>query len=158
MSTETIANCWRHSQLFGPCYGPERCPPEYSEEAHVRQLAKQLQAAGRIKEVMNISHFINPPEEAVVDSGDDLLQQIAETFSEARKLAEEDEEQQVPQPISTTAALQAVNLLVQFEVQEGGADLAALERVRRRVTEVRLQRAGNGAQGTLEAFFQTDSQ
>jgi len=107
---------------------------------------------------MNISHFINPPEEAVVNSGDDLLQQIAKTFSKAHKLAEEDEEQQVPQPISTTAALQAVNLLVQFKVQEGGADLAALERVRRRVTEVRLQRAGNGAQGTLEAFFQTDSQ
>jgi len=40
-----------------------------------------------------------------MDSGDDLLNYIAETFSEARELEEEDEEQQLLQPVTTTAAL-----------------------------------------------------
>jgi len=105
-----------------------------------------------------MANFINPPDEIVANSREELLQHIAETFSKARKLEEKNGEQLVPQPISITATLQAVNLLVQFKVQEGGSDLGALERVQRRVTEVRLQRAGNRAQGTLEAFWQTDSQ
>jgi len=45
---------------------------------------------------MDMADFINPLEEAVVDSGDNLLDHIAETFSEARELEEEDEEQQLP--------------------------------------------------------------
>jgi len=54
---------------------------------------------------MDIANFINPLEEAVVDSGEDLLEHIAETFSEAREPDEEDEEQHVPQLITTAAAL-----------------------------------------------------
>ena len=110
-------------------------------------------AAGRIREVMDIANFINPPEEAVEDSGDDLIDHIAETFSEAREPGEEDGEQQLPQPITTAAALQAVNLLVQFEVNERGLDLPALERIRRRITEVQLERAGSGKQTTIDSFF-----
>ena len=53
-------------------------------------------AAGRIREVIDIANFINPPEEAVKDSGDDLIDYIAETFSEAREPGEEDGEQQLP--------------------------------------------------------------
>jgi len=85
--------------------------------------------AGRIREVIDIANFINLPEEAVEDSGDDLIDHIAETFSEAYELGEEDGEQQLPQPITTTATLQAVNLLIQFEVNERGLDLPALERI-----------------------------
>ena len=66
------------------------------EEEHLRRLAEQLVAAGRIREVMDIANFINPPEEAVKDSGDDLIDYIAETFSEAREPGEEDGEQQLP--------------------------------------------------------------
>jgi len=155
VSIETITNCWRHSQLFGPCYGPEPRPPDFSEEAHLQRLAEELLAAGKIKTVMDMANFINPPEEAVEDSGDDLIEHIAETFSEAREPEEEDGEQQLPQPITTTAALQAVNLLVQFEVQEGGLDLPALERIRQRITEVQLERAGSGKQTTINSYFQT---
>jgi len=54
---------------------------------------------------MDIANFINPPEEAVVDSGEDLLKHITETFSEAREPDKEDEEQHVPQPITTAATL-----------------------------------------------------
>jgi len=54
---------------------------------------------------MDIANFINPPEEAVVDSGEDLFKHIAETFLEARELDKEDEEQHVLQPIITTTAL-----------------------------------------------------
>ena len=61
--------------------------------------------AGRIREVIDIANFINLPEEAVEDSGDDLIDHIAETFSEAYELGEEDGEQQLPQPITTAAAL-----------------------------------------------------
>jgi len=52
-----------------------------------------------------MANFINPLEEAVKDSGDDLIEHIAETFSEAREPEEEDGEQQLPQPITTAAAL-----------------------------------------------------
>lgn len=62
-------------------------------------------AAGKIHQVMDIANFINPPEEAVVDSGEDLLKHITETFSEAREPDKEDEEQHVPQPITTAATL-----------------------------------------------------
>jgi len=44
---------------------------------------------------MDIANFINLLKEAVVDSGEDLLEHITETFSEARKLDKEDEEQHV---------------------------------------------------------------
>ena len=156
VSKETIANCWRHSQLFGPCYGPERCPSGFLETAHLQQLAQTLRTAGAIKEVMDIANFINPPEEVVVDSTEELLDHIAETFSEIESPADDEEEQQVAPYITTSAALQAVNLLHQFAVQEGGLDLTALYRVRRRVTEIRLEKAGSGTQSTLDSFLRTD--
>jgi len=67
-------------------------PPGFLEEEHLRRLVEQLVAAGRIREVIDIANFINPPEEAVEDSGDDLIDHIAKTFSEAREPGEEDGE------------------------------------------------------------------
>jgi len=45
--------------------------------------------------VTDITNFINLLKEAVVDSGEDLLEHIAETFLEARKPDGKDEEQHV---------------------------------------------------------------
>ena len=104
----------------------------------------------------DIANFINPPEEVVVDSTEELLDHIAEIFSEIESPADDEEEQQVAPYITTSAALQAVNLLHQFAVQEGGLDLTALYRAQRRVTEIRLEKAGSGAQGTLDSFCRTD--
>jgi len=52
-----------------------------------------------------MAHFINPLKEAVMDFSNDLLNYITKTFPEARELEEEDKKQQLPQPVTTTAAL-----------------------------------------------------
>jgi predicted RNA-binding protein associated with RNAse of E/G family len=81
----------------------------------LRQLATDLAATGHIKEVIDINNFINPPEEEVFDTGDDLIDHIAETFSEVELVDEaEADEQQESQLISMGEALKAVNLLLQF--------------------------------------------
>ncbi len=55
-------------------------------------MAKQLQAAGRICEVMNIQNFINLPGEEVEDLTEDLIEYVAELYAGPNRDAEIDEE------------------------------------------------------------------
>jgi hypothetical protein len=66
VSPDTIANCWQKNGLFGPCYGPEVCPPAWKDTSDLEQLAQQLHNEGRIGMLMDINQFINPVEEQVM--------------------------------------------------------------------------------------------
>jgi hypothetical protein len=167
VSADTISNCWRHSQLFGPIFGPQPKPREWSEKAHeqqlalevseLRRLANQLAGSGHIREVMAISNFVNPPEEEIVDSSDDLLDHIAETFSELElEDSETTVEDQSPEPLPVSEAMKAVSSLLQFYQQQEDVDLASLShlsRIQRQVTNIRLRQKSSGGQTTLDMYF-----
>ena len=55
-------------------------------------MAKQLQAAGRICEVINIQNFINLPGKEVEDLTKDLIEYIAELYARPNRNAETDKE------------------------------------------------------------------
>ena len=74
-------------------------------------MAKQLQAAGRIREVMNIQNFINLPGEEVEDSTEDLIEHVAELYAGPDRDAETDEEDTQQPQIKLNEALEALRTL-----------------------------------------------
>ena len=125
--------------------------------SELRRLADQLAGSGHIREVMAISNFVNPPEEEIVDSSDDLLDHIAETFSELElEDSETTVEDQSPEPLPVSEAMKAVSSLLQFYQQQEDVDLASLShlsRIQRQVTNIRLRQKASGGQTTLDMYF-----
>ena len=88
--TETISNCWCSSQLFGPVYEPIVRPADWDDKLEIQRLAESLAEAGCIKQVIDLQNFLNPLEEVIKDTGDDLITHVAEVFSEEAEEGDKD--------------------------------------------------------------------
>ena len=100
VTMETISNCWRHSTIFGPVYGPMLQPKYYN---HLAVLAQQLEQLKVIKHAMDIESFLNPIDETAEDPRD--LDPVDFVIQE-NLYEEEDAEDvllEVPQPVVTIA-------------------------------------------------------
>ncbi|KAI1818941.1 hypothetical protein F4861DRAFT_544485 [Xylaria intraflava] len=64
---------------------------------------------------MDMRNFINPPEENVINSSEDLVSHVAQIFSQ---VPDEEEEEKALPLISLSDALKSVNLLIEFEGQQ----------------------------------------
>lgn len=158
-----IDSCWKKSTLLGPVHTCARKPSDWEEREviHMKELAEELARAGRIKEIMDINNFINPPDEQAVDTSEDLLQQVAETFTEVPQQDDESTiEQQEAQPISRQQALDAINLVIQYEEQQAGVDLKHLAMLRHRQKSLfweRFKERTSKKQATLDTYFQLNT-
>jgi DDE superfamily endonuclease len=108
ITNTTIANCWVKSRVLGPKYGPINKFAAIAggwdeavaqDEARIRETELQLGATitmlaeqDRIQSAMSTSAFLNPADEAVDDSDEEILDSIVEAYSEGDRVQETDEE------------------------------------------------------------------
>jgi hypothetical protein len=152
VSPSTIANCWRKSGLFGVVYGPDPCPKDWDEAAHaVKVAAEKLQQAGVIKEVMDVNTFIHSEDEVIIEPQEELLDHLAEVYSEVQDVIEE-EEQEMPE-IPIRKALAGLETFLEFEMQQDDAQFELLSRLRRRLKEVQRKETNTRRQGNLDTFL-----
>lgn len=104
---------------------------------------------------MAISRFLNPPEEAIDDSQDDVLEHVAATFSVDQRNAESDEEEDAgTTPTYTlreaTAMLSQLKIYEEQQEQENAEAQPLLRRYERLLSN---RRAVKGTQATIDSFF-----
>ena len=81
---QPIEICFIKSTLFGSRIGPRSHPQDYIDPPvidEIEQLAEQLHTAGRVRAVINVRNFIEPPGDEVEDSPEDLIESIAELYA-----------------------------------------------------------------------------
>ena len=155
VSSSTIANCWRKSEVFGKMYGPEPAPTGWN--AQLEELRTLTETLG-IKEPVNMEEYVEPEDERVCDTGDDL-QKVADAYSEVQpEIEEEETEEEERPPVTAKAALAALDTLLLWEKQQdhpNSETTKSLDRLAARVGKKRLQDLQqNAAQTTLHDFFQ----
>ena len=86
---------------------------------------------GRIEEPMNIHQFINPFEEAIGDTNEDIVNDVVSRYAEQERLAETDEEVDVIPVITVSQAQEACRILRLHEEQQLKGDMDMLRQLRR---------------------------
>lgn len=123
----TIANCWSASQLLGPHPGPPQRPKDWDES---RQALLLLIRQARVQNTMRIDNivsidsaefdtFVSPESELLEETEDELLEFVANTFTELDLPEDQNEDafQLEPPPITVAQASEAIEKLVCFEEQ-----------------------------------------
>ena len=150
----TINSCFRKSTLI---LEPVQLP---IESLDLTSLFHRTQHAGGIEDAMNLSSFLNPAEESVIESQEDdlnqdnLLQQLILARTQSPIEAEEDEESEASPPIpKTSEALQAVKLLISFA--EGQEDLktSTLRLLEQYERELARKQSSLAVQDTLDRWI-----
>ena len=120
VTPKAINNYFVKSTLFGLREGPPPRPCNYIDPVinEVQEMAKQLRAAGRIRELINIQNFIHLPGEDVVDSTEDLIEHVAELYAGPDRDAETDEEDSQQPRIKLNEAIEALQKLRLYEEQQ----------------------------------------
>jgi len=102
---------------------------------------------------MDINNFINPTEERVVDSTDDMIDLIVAQFN-----SKEDTEVEAIEPIvlvvTTTEAIKALNILKQYQeqrIEPINQDFMAY--LRKELRDLESQRVNAQKQTTLQQWF-----
>lgn len=150
----SIANCWYHSTLItrpselqAP---PQGLQDDVTEE--VTQLVQQLQLNRRITNPMAIENFLNPEEEVVKDTDEDIIQSIIEEFT-PQPDHESDEEVEVIPKVSFTTALHCLTTLRVYEEQQGDAELPLLKSLNEHENLILRRRQRGGQQAVITRFF-----
>lgn len=116
VTPSTIAHCWWHSKLIEkPNLATESLLPTPVQE--VAELLIRVQQQQRLQQIMSIESFLNPIEEAVVDSSEELTEQIASHY-DPPELDDSDEELEVLPKVHHQQAIEAIRLLRLFEEQQ----------------------------------------
>ena len=164
---QTIANCWRKSEITGPIHGPLPRPIDYNEhepepepelekddsEKEIEQLFACLVKSGITREdCLSISSFIDPIEEAVFDPQDEVVEHIAAQFNKGQD-AESDEEREPLSKITIREATNALTILRQYEEQadDGSKDWITSLNQYEKVIQSRRFRALR--QQSIESYF-----
>ena len=153
VSSSTVANCWRKSEVFGKMYGPEPAPTGWN--AQLEELGNLTETLG-IDKPVNMEEYVEPEEERVCDTGDDL-QKVADAYSVVQPEIEEEEKEEERPPVKAKDALAALDTLLLWEKQQDHPDsetTRSLDRLAVRVGRKRLQDLQQKAeQTTLHDFF-----
>ena len=116
-------------------------------------MAKQLQAAGRIREVMNIQNFINLPGKEVEDSTEDLIEHVVKLYAGPNRDAETDEEDTQQPQIKLNEALEALRTLRLYEEQQEDGDREVIVTLLRHDRRIQGRRLQNTKQVAITTFF-----
>ena len=92
--------------------------------------SEQKAAQERIQSKMSISVFLNPTDEIVDDEDEEILQQVADSYTEGDRAYETDEEKPVEIPrIRQQKAIEAIQLLERYEEQQEDGDRDVLRKL-----------------------------
>ncbi|KAF2702388.1 DDE-domain-containing protein [Pleomassaria siparia CBS 279.74] len=141
LQKQSIYNCWTHSTVFWEYFGPQ---PEGLDYSHIESLAMALQNMGVIRPAKNLTRFVNPTDEEVIDVDPaNLIEHIVTLFA-----PEDPAGALLPIP-SHQQAISALETLIRYECSQKKTVYknyvkpleGYLSRVSRRVTEDTLSRA-----------------
>lgn len=145
----TIQNCFVHSTIFGPKFGPVKIDPNYS---HAAKLAKELEHLNLIKEAVDIKEFLDPQDEEVEDIQDlDLIQFVAAQYN-----FEPEEEIPIIEPpkVLHTEALQALETLQIYEQQQEESLVDFVAALNKHQSIILLRKTMNLKQLRIDSWLQ----
>ena len=115
VTPEAIINCWYHSTVIEkPQQLPVAPAPPVDE---VSVLITRLSEQKRITTAMAINNFLNPTEEAVTDTPEDLTELISKQYDTVDD-KESDEEIEILPKVTVQQALTAIKTIRLFEEQK----------------------------------------
>ena len=117
VTPQTITHCWYHSTII---QRPIQPLPDNAEPLPIDELSTMIHRLiqqERIQQAMSIENFLNPAEEVVIDSLDDLTEQIAIQYDPSSD-KESDEEEEILPRIPIQQAFAAIQSLKLFEEQQ----------------------------------------
>lgn len=160
---DNISNCWVHSQLLGPRFGPQKQPEDWHqiEAQECAMLMSELNISAA--NLLGLESFLHPRDEIVVDSSEDILSQVAESHSQVEEAVEEEEDMSADFDVSIShhdAHRHAQALILYAEQQDTKADqLASLRNLQRQIFQARVEeKSRNRVQTTIRDFFQAQPQ
>ncbi|KAF6512722.1 hypothetical protein HZS61_008940 [Fusarium oxysporum f. sp. conglutinans] len=131
----TIINCWGVSQLCGPYAGPVTRPKDYNE---ARAALQEVLDRARIHTLMDLSFLLTPsiddlvrsPLEQIEDTEEDLLDLIANTFTEVYDLDPDDDlGGLLPRQITMSEASEAYMTLMRYQEQLEEIDFSFIQQL-----------------------------
>jgi hypothetical protein len=141
----TIEKCWYKSTCF------KKPSIALEEELAIDADIAELQAAiERLRipadERMNINNFINPPDEAIIDENNDIMESVIERHTievegEESGVSEDEEEAFIPK-VLMKEAIKAIELLKLYELQQvdgNRVNIKALDRIGLEVTRRKFE-------------------
>ena len=118
----------------------------------ITQDIRQMQVMGRIEEVINIYHFINPPEEAIGDTNEDIMNDLVSRYTEQERFAKTDEEVEVT-PVVTVCQVQETCRILRLHVeQQLKGDIGMLRQLRRHERRLFERRQNSQKKSTLSTW------
>ena len=143
--------------MLGKMYGPEPAPTGWNAE--LEELQRLAQTLGINNESINMEEYVEPNEERIGDTGDDLFQRVADAYSMVQPEEDEAGEQGEQPLVKAKDALGALDTLLLWENQQEHPDLETvkiLERYSTRFGMIRLRDFQKNAQQTsIQDFFKT---
>ena len=117
VSSKTIENCFKKAIESQESYQE---PVDSTVMGDIQSVFSQLQISTPIQDLMDIKSFLNPADEIVQDSPDDIDNQILAEYAPQQESDESDEESIEPPPKKTIdEAIAAIQLLSLYEEQQG---------------------------------------
>jgi hypothetical protein len=119
----------------------------------IQESIQALAGQARIQNTMNINTFLNPTDEVVDDDDDEVLDQLVDAYAEGDRAEETDEEPVEVVPIGQSDAIQAVQLLQQYEEQQEDGDSELLRHLARLQITVRGRMVCSLEQAPITSYF-----
>nr|KMM72253.1 centromere binding protein Cbh2 [Coccidioides posadasii RMSCC 3488] len=149
MAPATIQHCFQRA-----LFKKTAVPPEDLSMIQISNDFQRLCMVSGIRNPMKIENFLNPAEEVVEDSSEDLERRIIEQLEPEEP---EDEEETInmeadPQ-ISTTEALDIVKRLRLYEEQQDKGDTEVIQRLNHYERRLEARRLENQQRQDMTAYF-----
>ena len=145
----TIINCWRKGMEVS-----NKPVDSWSESLIILgEIDETVQSLPQIEELKDIRTFIDPIEERIVDSSDELTNQIVARYNNIVEEEQEESSDKVTQ-ISVFEAITALNTLKLYEeqrIEPVNQDL--MSHLRRELRDLESRRANLTVQSTLEGWL-----
>jgi hypothetical protein len=147
----TIAKCWAKGIKERDQWAESsEILQEIQSEANT--LARE---AGQIQEIINIRNFINPEDEAIVDSSEDLVDLVVAQYTiEEDKEEDHAKDQLVACQISISEAIIALETLKLYQEQKDElVDQELMTRLRKERRQLEAKRVNSTVQSTLQGWL-----
>ena len=155
----TVNNCWIKSQLFGSRVGPIPRPADWDESREaLRELLLQAQSDQADLDNAALDQLINPDEEQIIETDEDIIDQVADSFS-VNQDDDDNLDRLLPPFISIAEGSDALEKLINFEEQREDPDYNFLQTLyqhqRRLLFNWRLAREKAKTQQSIEQYLVT---
>lgn len=151
ISQETLQKCFKKALFSQDEFQDERL----SDTGVISDISKafnELQTSSRIRDLMDINQFLNPDDEGVQDSPDDIEEQIISQFGQGIEVESEEETDVLPR-ITLSEALEAMNKFQLFEEQQEEGNQAFIQELLKRKQSLLRQKLESQRQQDIRSFF-----